>query len=421
MNTETQRELARIVEGLMATATRTNAAQPRRYFYPLSMATYGVDEVIEAIGSMVNFRTSMWEKTLQFERQFATYLDCNDAVMVNSGSSADLLLAFLLRNPAKPLLEVGDEILVPAVTWPTHVWSPLMAGFKVRLVDVDPGTFNLDLDDVERKIGPKTRALFLVHLMGNPCDMDRVLALCERHNLLLLEDCCESLGAAWKGRKVGNFGIGGSFSFFFSHHISTMEGGMLSCPNAEVAAQLRVLRAHGWVRNVGMPQQPAPCADIDPRYTFVNWGFNVRPTELQAGFGIHQMLKLPAFNQRRNELAERFFAFIDASGYLTRPKAHPSAQPAWFCLPLLLQPDAPFSRDAITGYLETNGVETRPVVTGNIARQPVARLFDGLAEDALPGADVIHERGFYIGLSPYVSDEMLDRLIDCFRKFFRTF
>lgn len=422
MSVELEARLLDIVQQLIASSNRINEAQSKRYFYPLSMATYDADEIIEAIKSMTAFRTTMWEKTLHFERQFAAYQDCNDAVMVNSGSSADLLLSFLLRDPVQPLLEAGDEVLVPAVTWPTQVWSPLMAGLKVRLVDVSPGTFNIDLDDLEAKIGPRTRALFLVHLMGNPCSMDRILEIVARHKLVLLEDCCEAMGAEWRGRKVGNFGLGGAFSSFFSHHINTMEGGLISCPNAETAEKLRVLRAHGWLRNVQQPQlQVSADTSIDPRYTFVNWGFNLRPTELQAGFGIHQIAKLPDFNQRRAEIAERVFAYIDRQTHLTRPKADPLATPAWFCLPLLVEAGAPFAREQLTRHLENHGVETRPVVTGNIARQPAARLFGGLGEGPLPGADVIHERGFYIGLSPLLTDTTVDRLLECLDSFLSRF
>ena len=164
-------------------------------------------------------------------------------------------------------------------------------------------------EDLERKVTPATKAIFLVHLMGNPCDMDRILSIAKIHNLLIIEDCCEALGAEWDGIKVGNFGIAASYSFFFSHHMTTMEGGMIACSNIEVAEQLKILRAHGWVRNVDPTIYALNDYDVDPRYAFVNWGFNVRPTDIQAGFGIHQLQKLPQFNQRRIELASKFFDF----------------------------------------------------------------------------------------------------------------
>ena len=289
MNNETTHKLSGVIELLLDSSNRINEAKPQRYWYPLSMATYGVEEILEAVDSMCSFRTTMWEKTSEFEQRFATYQGSEHGVMVNSGSSADLLLCFLLMDPAWARLERGDEILIPAVTWPTQIWSALMAGMKVRLVDVDPRTLNIDLDDLEHKITDKTRALFLVHLMGNPCQMDRILALADKHSLLLLEDCCEALGAEWNGVQVGNFGLGGSFSFFFSHHMTTMEGGMVVCQDPDMADRLKVLRAHGWLRNVEGDRFELADGTIDPRYAFVDWGFNVRPTEVQAGFGLSQL------------------------------------------------------------------------------------------------------------------------------------
>lgn len=417
MNSKDYAALAEILEHLIETSSRINEAKPQRYWYPLAMATYGVDEIIQAVDSLCNFRTTMWEKTKAFEQAFAEYQGCADGVMVNSGSSADLLLAFLLTNPMAPLLARGDEILLPVVTWPTQIWSAMMAGLKVRLVDVDPATLNIDVDDLERKITPRTRALFLVHLLGNPCDMDRILALAEKHDLLILEDCCEAMGSTWNGVKVGNFGLGGTYSFFFAHHMMTMEGGMIACPDDATADQLRVLRAHGWLRNVEPGSYDLEGYDVDPRYAFVNWGFNVRPTELQAGFGLHQLEKLPAFNQRREALASRFFALMDETPWLARPQVHPQARPSWFALPVMAPPEAPFSRDDLTAYLEAEGVETRPIVTGNVTRHPVAELFADTFAGEFPGGDAVHAQGFYLGLSPMQADADMDRLLACFAAF----
>lgn len=397
----------------MSHTSRVNELAERQYWHPLSFPTYGVEEVLEALDSMCAFRTSMWEKTAQFEKLFAEYQGCADAVMVNSGSSADLLLSFLLRDPTAPLLPVGSEILTPAVTWPTQIWSPLMAGLRPRFVDADPTTLNMDLDHLESLIGPETKAIFVVHLMGNPCDMGRVQDIAARHGLVILEDCCEALGARWGGKRVGNFGLGGAFSFFFSHHITTMEGGMICCPDKETGDRLRILRAHGWRRNVQSQTAPAISEDIDPRYAFVNWGFNVRPTELQAGFGLHQLRRLPELNGNRERLANKFFAFIDETACLSRPAVAPEAEPSWFCLPVIVDKDAPFRRAELTGFLERNGVETRPIVAGNLARQPAAQLFPELrAAENLKGADFIHTNGFYIGLLPMIGDEGVDRLIN---------
>jgi CDP-6-deoxy-D-xylo-4-hexulose-3-dehydrase len=203
--------------------------------------------------------------------------------------------------------------------------------------------------------------------------------------------------------------------------MTTMEGGMIACSNPEVAEQVKILRAHGWVRNVDPNLYDLGNYDIDPRYAFVNWGFNVRPTDIQAGFGLHQLQKLPEFNQRRIELANKFFSFIDNQPFLQRPYASPKANPTWFALPMLVTGEAPFTRKDIVNYLESQGVETRPIVAGNIAKHPVANIFPEFHEDTYAGANIIHEQGFYLGLSPFHTEVDIDKLIKCFETFFRHY
>jgi len=414
-------KLAGVIDLFLEHSSRVNQAKAEKYWYPLSIATYGAEEILQALDSMCSFRTSMWEKTMEFEKKFARWQGRNSAVMVNSGSSADLLMCHLLTNPSSPFLQAGDEILLPIVTWPTQIWSAMMAGLKVKFVDVDPDTLNIDLDDLEKSISPVTRALFVVHLMGNPCNMDRIQGLTERNKLLLLEDCCEALGSEYAGKKVGNFGVAGSFSFFFSHHIMTMEGGMIVCDDQQNADDLRILRAHGWLRNVNSSRYTLKDYDIDYRYAFVNWGFNVRPTDLQAGFGLCQLEKLPLFNTRRGQLGSRFFEYVDKTPYLKYPAVAGKAKPSWFALPLMVSKDAPFAKNDLTAYLESKGIETRPIVTGNVARHPVGGVFPQFTQRQFPGADEIHSRGFYVGLSPLFTVEMIDRLIDNFETFLKRY
>jgi len=409
------------LQALMNEASRINSYKPQRYWYPLSIATYDVDEVLAAVDSLCSFKTTMWEKTARFEEEFAAFHGAAESIMVNSGSSADLLIAFALTNPAKGLLQRGDEVLLPSVTWPTQIWSVMMAGLKVRLVDTDPKTLNVDLDDLEAKIGERTRAISLVHLMGNPCDMDRVTALCRKHGLILIEDCCEALGARFDGRAVGTFGLAGAYSFFFSHHITTLEGGAVICSDPELSDLFRLLRAHGWARNT---KHTVPVIEdgLDPRYMFLNWGFNLRPTELQAGFGLEQLKRLGGFQKQRLTNAAYLLDHLGQYSSLLRSiDVHPKAECSWFALPLMLSETCPFDRSAFLENLERNGVETRPVVAGNVARQPACALFPDLQETHLPGADMVHERGFYIGLHPFAAIDKLDRLIEVLDSFLRPY
>jgi len=421
MNLKYTYQLRGPVQALLQEASRINSYKPQKYWYPLSMATYDIEEILAAVDSLCSFRTTMWEKTSEFERQFAYVSGCPEAIMVNSGSSADLLIAFALVNPQTKYLNQGDEILVPSVTWPTQLWSPMMAGLKVRFVDTDPNTLNMDLNDLEAKIGPKTRAISLVHLMGNPCDMDRVLAICQKHNLILTEDCCEALGAGFKGKAVGTFGLAGSFSFFFSHHITTMEGGMIICHDQSLSDLFRLLRAHGWARNAKYIK-PESKEGLDHRYMFLNWGFNVRPTELQAGFGLEQLRRLPAFNAQRIQSAAYFQKYLNRHLAIMRlMEVLPDAECSWFALPIMLTPECPFKKEEFLAFLEVQGVETRPIVAGNLTRQPVCQLYPELQEPNLPGADAVHERGFYIGLHPFEATKNLDRLAETFEQFIRRY
>lgn len=419
MNSQDTSKLAGVVQMLLDSNSRVNQQKSEKYWYPLSMATYGVEEIIEALDSMCSFRTSMWEKTLLFEQQFAKWHGSRNAIMVNSGSSADLLLSFGLTNPRKPLLKVGDEVLVPVVTWATHVWSPMMAGLKVVFVDVDPLTLNIDFNDLESKITENTKAVFPVHLMGNPVNLDKVLELIVKHDLYLLEDCCEALGSTYNGYHVGNASLGCTYSFFFSHHITTMEGGMIVTDDDGFADELRIMRAHGWTRNIGSFNQYA-LPDLDPRYMFVNWGFNLRPTEVQAAFGLHQLNKLPYFNQQRKTFSTMFRGYITdvCSEYLSVPVVEKYCDPSWLALPVMVKSDAPFTRSMLTTHLEDNGVETRPIVAGNLQKQPVATVFPATFNTGrFKGADQIHENGFYVGLSPMMTEAMMTRLIETFDTF----
>lgn len=419
MNLDLTEQLRGPLQDLIDSGSRTNSNKPERYWYPLSTATYQVDEVLAAVDSLCSFRTTMWEKTAEFERRFAERNGQSEAIMVNSGSSADLLIAFALVNPEVRLLQPGDEVLIPAVTWPTQVWSAMMAGLRVRFVDVDPQTCNVSPEVLEDAITERTRAVSLVHLMGNPCDMDRVVELCRRRDLVLFEDCCESLGAKYNNRPVGSFGVAASFSFFFSHHITTMEGGMITCDDEALSDVFRLLRAHGWGRNARY-QQPKARAGIDPRYTFLNWGFNVRPTELQAGFGLVQLDRLPGFHDARRANAAHFEAAMQPlQEHIQLMDVLPQAECSWFALPLLVAEGSPIDRDALTGYLEREGVETRPIVAGNLARHPVVDVFPEIEAADLPGADLIHDRGFYLGLHPVDSREKLDRLVALLDDFVR--
>ncbi len=376
-----------------------------KYWYPLAKANCGTEERNAVIDCLDRQRTTMGEKVRTFEDEFSRmFVDGRECIMVNSGSSADLLSMMAAVNPMLQLMKAGDEILCPSVTWPTQIWSAVTAGLKVRLVDCNPATLNMDLADLEAKIGPNTKAIGVVHLMGNPVDMGRVMALAHKHSLHVFEDCCEILGARFKGDAVGAFGKLSAFSIFHTHHISTMEGGMVVAWTAETADLIRMLRAHGWTRE--LRHRPA-----NPRFEFVNMGFNVRPTELAAAFGLEQLKRWPNFKLNRRQNAHLVRQALEPfSDWLQMPIAHPDAEPSWFGLSFIVKPGSPFTRDQLTAYLESAGVETRPIESGNMARHASMALFPQVECGPLPGAQMVHDSGFYIGLHP--DSEGISRLIE---------
>ena len=271
---------------------------------PLHVPSYGADEVNEAIASLLTTRVTMGEKVRRFETLWAEYLGVRHAIMVNSGSSANLVAAAVLVNPAFPdRLRPGDEVIVPAVAWSTTYYPLVNVGLVPVLVDVDLETFTLDPAAVERAIGPRTRAMMPVHLLGNSCDMRALGELARRHRLHIVEDTCEAHGARFQSRPVGTFGVMGTFSFYFSHHISTIEGGVVVTNDDLVADLSRMLRAHGWTRDV-KKKPDVPNSGIDERFLFVNLGYNFRATEVQGAFGIHQVPKLEAVIRQRRENVE---------------------------------------------------------------------------------------------------------------------
>jgi CDP-4-dehydro-6-deoxyglucose reductase, E1 len=379
-----------------------HSRRSRPYIYPLAEPSYGREEVLQALDSLVSYRTTMWEKVEDFESKFGQLFD-SEAVMVNSGSSADLLMCFALMEISGGELPEKSEVLIPAVTWPTHLWSALMAGFKVKLIDVDPNTLCVTPEILKKNISENTRMFFDVHLLGNSNNMDEISGICRESNIVLLEDCCESLGTRWNGKLVGSYGLASSFSFFFSHHLFTMEGGMIVTKDSSFAKRLRRLRAHGWDK----PQRPSEAIPLMPedRYRFISWGFNVRPTELQAGFGLVQLQRLRGFLHRRSEIAKQLCQVIDKFPKHVRTMTVASElECSWFAFPILLNPGANFSRSEFMSFLELNGIETRPIVAGNLARQPAYEIFDNLTCGDLVGADEIHTNGLYIGINP-ISDE----------------
>jgi CDP-6-deoxy-D-xylo-4-hexulose-3-dehydrase len=376
---------------------REELRQNQKFFYPLAEPTYDETEVLSALESMTKFSTTMWDKVKEFESKFGKKYG-GEAVMVNSGSSADLLIAFALLDKSGGTLRQGDEVLIPAVTWPTHLWSFLMAGFNVRLVDVSIDSLNFDINILKSEVSSRTRAISIVHLLGNVGNLSELESFCKQNNIILIEDCCEALGSKFRGKHVGTFGLASSFSFFFSHHLMTMEGGMILTQNKEFANRCRLLRSHGWAKELG---EYVGQDGLDPRYRFLTWGFNVRPTELQASFGIVQLEKMSKFERFRELNVEHFNSGLSKhSSWLRTMKIEEDVDCSWFAYPIIVLKSAPFTARDLMEHLTSSGVENRPIVAGNLAKQPAVANFPEIKFGSLGGANLLHESGLYIGIHP---------------------
>ncbi len=379
---------------------------PKSPLVKLHEATYDADEINAVVDCLLNIEVTMGPRVRRFEDEFCRKYGHKNAVMCNSGSSANLLAIAAMANPVtKDRLKPGDEVIVPALCWSTTVWPLIQMQLVPVIVDVDLETLNLDLNEVERAITPKTKALMIVPIYGNPCDMDAVAALCRRRGLQLIEDSCESLGATYKGRHVGSFGRVGQFSFYYSHHITTLEGGMVVTDDDGLAETLRVLRAHGWVREMRNPTPHVDAhPDIDPKFLFVNLGYNLRATEPQGAMGSLQLKKLDRCIRIRRDNAAYFRKALAAHdaffGHVAEQK---NGKSSWFGYPMRVKKGAPFKQRDVVAFLRSRGLEMRPLNAGNIAGQPAMKLYEHRVAGALPRANEVWKSGFTFGNHQHVS------------------
>lgn len=399
---------------------RRHPAAGRTAGFPLIQSAFDEKEIIAMVDALLSGRITMGDRVRELEEQFAGAVGARHAVMVNSGSSANLLALAVAANPARlPHLEAGDEVIVPSVCWSTSVWPIVQMNLKPVFVDVDTDTLNVDLRDLERKITPRTKAMVAVHILGNCAPMDDLTRIVRRANLVLIEDTCESLGTRAAGRMLGSFGDFGTYSFYFSHHMTTGEGGMVVCTGAADYDLLKCLRAHGWTRELSNHEQvEAQHPEIDPRFCFVNLGYNLRPTEIQAAMGTCQLGRLEQMNQGRvksyNRLKDALQTHPRWRKNFRFPVATPGTEPVWFGFPCLLDERFAGRLRAYLGYLSSKRIENRPIVSGNFTRQPAIRAL-GIETDPaqFPGAETIHRSGFFIGLPPAEpSFEAIDALAD---------
>ncbi len=385
-------------------------------FYELAVSNWGEEERAAIAAVVESDRFTMGPKVAEFEEKFASYLGCKFGVMVNSGSSANLVavasLFFRKDNP----LKAGDEAIVPALSWSTTYHPLQQYGLKLKFVDIEIDSLNIDCSKLEAALTPSTKMIVGVSILGNPAALDQLRDFADAHGLYFFEDNCESLDAELNGRKTGTFGDMGTHSFFFSHHIATMEGGMVVTDDEELCHLMRSLRAHGWTRDV-----PKGSAVYEPRdedfyeaYRFILPGYNLRPVEMSGAIGLEQLKKLPAMTAMRRKNLALFQELLsgDDRFIIQRENGKSSS----FCFPIILNPTHKPDRARVFGALENADIGYRIITGGSFPKHDAIQHFDFEIIGGVQNANTAHDFGFFVGNHPFDLTPQIERVYEVLDK-----
>ncbi len=396
---------------------------------PLASLGFTEPDIEAAIEVLRTGELTIGKKVAEFEMEMAKYLNVKHFIMVNSGSSANLAIIESLVRPSsgEPLLPIGSRVIVPAIAWPTTVWPIIQLGLEPVFVDIDQRTLGLDLTET-RKILEKDRsikALMIIHPLGLCLDGEELKQLCNDFELILLEDNCESLGSGFNGEMAGTLGTAGSFSFYFSHHLTTMEGGGVASNDFGLAQDLQSIRSHGWSRNrTDHKKWELENPEIDSRFMFVSAGFNIRPMEIQAAIGLSQLKRLPDNIRRRQEIARYIHNEIKDSnfeliGHEYLQSDEEISRHTWMLLSIRAI-DSNFKElKSYMRLLENLEIDTRPPLTGNFTKQPaLKKLLPAISSGGgnYSNADKISESTFLVGCHHDLTDAQVEFLGESLRK-----
>jgi len=387
--------------------------------YPLATSTWDEREKKAAFEVIESGMCTMGSKVARFENKFAAFVGAKHAVMVNSGSSANLLMVAALFYRKHNQIRPGDEVIVPAVSWPTTYYPLYQYGLRLKFVDINRGTLNYDLDGLSKAINENTKLIMAVNLLGNPNDFDEIKRIVSGRDILIIEDNCESLGAVFSGRQAGTFGIMGTYSTFFSHHMSTMEGGLVVTNDEELYHILLCLRAHGWTRNLPKQNLVSGEKSDDPfeeSFKFILPGYNVRPLEIEAAIGIEQLDKLFGFIDQRRKNAKTFLDYFAGNPYIDVQDE--IGQSSWFGFSLVLKDNTQISRKDFATALLTAEIECRPIVAGNFSKNPVMKYIPHEISGTLRNAEHIDKNGLFVGNHQYDLSSELGYLHEVIGKLF---
>jgi CDP-6-deoxy-D-xylo-4-hexulose-3-dehydrase len=383
-----------------------------RLFYDLASTSWGSEE-IDALHRVVESgQLTMGPNVHQFEADFARKFGIRHALMVSSGSAANLIgVAALFFKEDRPLRR-GDEVIVPSISWSTTYYPLQQYGLRLRFVDVALNTLNIDVTQLERALTPRTRMVVAVSILGNPCALDVLRSFCDKHSLYLFEDNCESMAATLNGRWCGTFGDINTFSSFFSHHISTMEGGVLATDDTELYHLARSLRAHGWTRDLPEDSKiyERRADDFFEAYRFILPGYNARPLELSGAIGVEQLKKLDGMVEVRRRNAKLFTSLFDGDDRFIIQRELPGARSSWFSFTVILNPALDIDRANVMQALRGAGIGYRIITGGCFLRHDVIKYFDYDTVGEIVNANVAHDRGFFVGNHPQDLTTQIERL-----------
>jgi CDP-4-dehydro-6-deoxyglucose reductase, E1 len=420
-----RRQILDLVGEYCSEAFRAKPFLPGDSEVPVSGRVFDAAEVRLLVDSALDFWLTTGRYAGEFERSFAGWFGLRECVLVNSGSSANLLAVTALTSPklGGRRLTPGDEVITVAAGFPTTVNPILQNGLVPVFLDVTVPTYNADVAQLEAALSPRTRAIVLAHTLGNPFDLDAVTAFARRHGLWLIEDCCDAVGATYRGRKAGTFGDLATVSFYPAHHITMGEGGAVLTDQPLLRTLVESFR--DWGRDCWCaPGCENTCGKrfdwqlgglphgYDHKYTYSHIGYNLKMTDMQAAVGVAQLEKLDGFiAARRANFARLREGLRDVEEFFILPEPTEGAEPSWFGFPIAVRPGAPFSRNQATGYLEERKIATRLLFGGNLIRQPAYRGSQYRVVGSLDNTDFVMNRVFWIGLYPGITAGMIDHTL----------
>jgi CDP-4-dehydro-6-deoxyglucose reductase, E1 len=398
---------------------------------PVSGRVFDGTELQFLVDASLDFWLTTGRFATQFEREFARTVGVRHAILCNSGSSANLLATSALTSWKLDdrQLRPGDEVITVAAGFPTTVNPAIQHGLVPVFLDVELGTYDIDVTRLEEAVGPRTRAVILAHTLGNPFDVDAVTAVAKRHGLWLIEDSCDALGSTYRGRNAGTFGDLATVSFYPAHHITMGEGGCVLTNAPKMKTILESFR--DWGRDCWCePGKENTCGKrfdwqlgdlphgYDHKYIYSHIGYNLKATDMQAAVGVAQLQKLPAFIERRRHNWRRLVeGLADLSEFFVLPRATEGSEPSWFGFALTVRPDAPFSRHELVQWLDGRRIATRQLFGGNLLRQPAYRHIPHRVVGDLVNTDVVMHGTFWLGVYPGITDQMVDYVVDNLREF----